>query len=47
MGADKKLSKHLGRGALEVCDHCLLGDGSERGGALGSNVVASETTNEG
>ena len=47
MGADRKLSKHLGRGALEVCDHCLLEDSSERGGALDSDVIELETARDG
>ena len=46
-GADKKLSKHLGRGALEVCDHCLLEDSSERGGAFDSDVIELETARDG
>ena len=36
-----------GGGALEVGDLCLLEDSSERGGALGSDEVASETASEG
>ena len=36
-----------GGGALEVGDLCLLEDGGERGGALGSDVVAPETASEG
>ena len=36
-----------GGGALEVGDLRLLEDGSERGGALGSDVVARNTANEG
>jgi hypothetical protein len=36
-----------GGGALKVSDLCLLEDGSERRGALGSDVVASETVSEG
>ena len=35
-----------GGGALEVGDLCLLEDGGKRGGALGSDVVASETASE-
>ena len=31
------------QGALQVGDLCLLEDGSERGGALGSDVVILET----
>ena len=47
VGADKKLSKHSGRGALEVCDCCLLEDSSERGGAFDSNVIELETARDG
>ena len=47
VGADKKLSKHSGRGALEVCDHCLLEDSSERRGALDSDGVVPETARDG
>ena len=36
-----------GGGALELGDHRLLEDGSERGGALVSDVVAFETASEG
>ena len=36
-----------GGGAPEVGDHCLLEDGSERGGALDSDVVVAETAGEG
>ena len=35
-----------GGGALEVGDHRLLEDGSERGGALDSDLVAHETASE-
>ena len=35
-----------GGGALELGDIRLLEDGSERGSALGSNLVASETVSE-
>ena len=35
-----------GGGALEVRDHCLLENSSERGGALGSDLVESETVSE-
>ena len=45
-GIDKKVNA-LGGGALEVGDHCLLEDGGERGGALGSDVVATDTASEG
>ena len=36
-----------GGGALEVGDVRLVEDGSQRSGALGSDVVASETASEG
>ena len=36
-----------GGGALEVGDLCLLEDGSERNGALSSDVVSIETASEG
>ena len=36
-----------GGGALEVGDLCLVEDGSERGGALVSDLVAFETASEG
>ena len=36
-----------GSGALEVGDLCLLEDGSDRGGALGSNAIAPETASKG
>ena len=32
-----------GRGALEVGDHCLFEDGSDRGGALYPKLVKTET----
>ena len=35
-----------GGGVLEVGNHRLLEDGSERGGALVSDVVASDTARE-
>ena len=44
-GADTKANTY-GCGALEVGDHCLLEDGSERGGALGSDVIAPETARD-
>ena len=44
-GADTKAN--WGGGALELDDLRLLEDGSERGGALVSDVVASETVGEG
>ena len=37
----------LGGGALEVGNHCLLEDGSERGGALVFDAVVPETTMDG
>ena len=46
MGGDTKANTR-GRGALEVGDLRLLEDGSERSGALVSDVVASETESEG
>ena len=36
-----------GGGALEIGDLCLLQNGSERGGALISNLIISETVSEG
>ena len=45
MGADMN-GEHSGAGALEVGDHRLLEDGSDRRGALVSDVVASETVRE-
>ena len=45
MGVDRKANT-LGRGALEVGDHRLLEDGSERSGGLVSNEVVSETASE-
>ena len=46
-GADRKENTLWGGGALEVGDLCLLEDGSERGGALASNLILSETVSEG
>ena len=46
MGADRKANTR-GGGALEHRDSRLLEDGSERGGALLSNVVAFDTASEG
>ena len=40
-------SKHSGGGAPQVGDLRLLEDGSERSGALGSDLVAFETASEG
>ena len=45
MGADTKANTS-GAGALEVGDLRLL-DGSERSGALGSDIVAFETASKG
>eukprot|EP00964_Phaeocystis_antarctica_P041926 scaffold24012_cov53-Phaeocystis_antarctica.AAC.1 len=45
-GADAKANTSDG-GAHEVSDLRLLEDGSERSGALGSDVVAPETAREG
>ena len=42
-GVDTKANASRGSGALEVGDLCLVEDGSERSGALGSYFVASET----
>jgi hypothetical protein len=43
-GADSARKRTLsGRSAPEMGDLCLLEDGSERGGALGSNPVAFKT----
>ena len=48
MGADSAQKRTLwGSSALEMGDHRLLEDGSERGGALVSDVVALETASEG
>ena len=46
-GADAKANTILGGGALEVGNHCLLEDGSERGGALVSDAVVPDTTRDG
>ena len=46
MGADRSKGFDAG-GALEVSDVRLVEDGGERSGALGSDVVASETASEG
>ena len=44
MGADSARKRTLwGSSALEMGDHCLLEDGGERRGALGSDSVVSET----
>ena len=47
MGADTKANTLWGDGAPEVGDLCLCEDGSERGGALVSDTVATETVGEG
>eukprot|EP00964_Phaeocystis_antarctica_P009107 scaffold4936_cov73-Phaeocystis_antarctica.AAC.2 len=44
--ADTKANTR-GGGALEMGDLRRLEDGRERGGALGSDVIASETASEG
>ena len=46
MGADRKANTK-GGGALELGDSRLFEDGSERGGALVSDVVAADTAVEG
>ena len=46
MGADTKRKHFEGCGALEVGDLCLIEDGSERNGALVSDVVVCETASE-
>ena len=46
MGADIKANTR-GGGALELGDSRLFEDGSERGGALVSDLVAAETADEG
>ena len=46
MGADTKANTR-GGGALERGDSRLFEDGSERGGALGSELVVTETVNKG
>ena len=47
MGADTKAKHFGGGGALEAGDLRLLENGSERGGALASNLILSETVSEG
>ena len=50
MGIDTKANAWepvRGRSALEVGDVCLFKDGSERGGALVSDVVVKETARDG
>jgi hypothetical protein len=47
-GVDMKANTHSGGGgALELGDLRLLEDGSERGGALGSDIVALEPARQG
>ena len=46
MGTDAKANTS-GGGALELGDSRLFEDGSERGGALVSDVVAADTAGEG
>jgi hypothetical protein len=47
MGADSARKRTLwGSSALEMGDHRLFEDGSERGGALVADRVASETASE-
>ena len=47
MQRSKSVRKHFGGGnALEVGDLRLVENGSERGGALGADVVASETASK-
>ena len=46
-GADAKANTILGGGALEVGNHCLLEDGSERGGPLVFDAVQPDTTRDG
>ena len=46
-GADAKANTILGGGALEVGNHCLLEDGSERGGPLVFDAVVPDTTRDG
>ena len=48
VGADTKAhTLAWGRGVLEVDDHRLLEDSSERGGALVSDAIAPETARDG
>jgi hypothetical protein len=48
MGTDSARRRTLwGSSALEMGYHRLLEDGSERGGALGSDLVDAETADEG
>ena len=43
----QKRCEHSGGGALQVGDLRILEDGGERGGALGSDVIESETVRDG
>ena len=45
VGVDTKANT-WGGGALEVGDHRLLEDGSERGGALSFDAIALETARD-
>ena len=45
-GADTKANTR-GGGALELGDSCLFEDGSQRGGALGPDIVAIEAAKHG
>ena len=47
LSAGAKVKANTGAGALQLLDLRLLEDGGERGGALGSDVVAPETASEG
>ena len=44
-GVDRKANTQ-GRGALEVGDHCLLENGSERGGTPVSDFVVPQTVSQ-
>ena len=46
-GADTKANTLWGRGVLEVSDHRLLEDSSERGDALVSDAIVPETARDG
>ena len=43
---ERNMQRKEGSSALEVGDLRLVENGSERGGALGADVVASETASE-
>ena len=47
MGADTRANTASGGGAPQLGDLRLLEDGGERGGALGSDVIESETVRDG